>query len=130
MEEKKKTLCKQERQNKRLIINRLFESGSKSFSLFPLRVVFIPMEKTEKVSAAILVSVPKRYFKQAVKRNHVKRQIREAYRKNKPLLLDQLNKKTFGLTIAFIWIDKEFHPSEEIDRKIRVALKRITELIP
>lgn len=34
----------------------------------------------------VLISVPKRYFKRAVKRNLLKRRIREAWRLNKSLL--------------------------------------------
>ena len=59
----------------------MFEGGvSKSFSIFPIRVVYMPVEQGE-VPASILISVSKRRFKRAVKRNRVKRQIREAYRK-------------------------------------------------
>ena len=61
----------------------MFEGGvSKSFSIFPIRVVYMPVEQGE-APASILISVSKRRFKRAVKRNRVKRQIREAYRKNK-----------------------------------------------
>ena len=38
--------------------------------------------------ARILISVPKKYFKRAVKRNLLKRRIREAWRLEKGLLLD------------------------------------------
>lgn len=68
----------------------MFEGGvSKSFSIFPIRVVYMPVEQGE-VPASILISVSKRRFKRAVKRNRVKRQIREAYRKNKSLLVDAI----------------------------------------
>lgn len=67
---------------------------------FPLRVVYMPLDEehngnsaseqedgnmpnTQRPKAKMLISVPKRYFKRAVKRNRVKRQVREAYRKNK-----------------------------------------------
>ena len=71
----------------------MFEGGhSKSFSIFPIRVVYMPVEQGE-VPATILISVSKRRFKRAVKRNRVKRQIREVYRKNKQPLLDGLQNK-------------------------------------
>src|SRR3712207_7886162 len=68
----------------------MFESGtSKSFSIFPIRIVYMPLEEA-KQPASILISVSKRKFKRAVRRNRVKRQIREAYRRNKHLLTDEL----------------------------------------
>lgn len=74
----------------------MFEGGaSKSFSIFPIRVVYMPVEQGE-APASILISVSKRRFKRAVKRNRVKRQIREAYRKNKSLLVDELQRRDNG----------------------------------
>lgn len=67
----------------------MFAGGSRSFSVFPLRVVYLPVEELE-ADASILISVSKRRFKRAVKRNRVKRQIREAYRVNKHELLNVL----------------------------------------
>ena len=63
-----------------------------------------PVEE-DMAAASILISVPKKRFKRAVKRNLVKRQVREAYRKNKHLLLDALASRNKRLIIAFIcWI--------------------------
>ena len=81
------TLCKAERLNSKILIGKMFEGGvSKSFSIFPIRVVYMPVEQGE-APASILISVSKRRFKRAVKRNRVKRQIREAYRVFSFLLL-------------------------------------------
>ena len=79
------TLGKKERLNSKTLIERLFLGGSKSFPAFPLRVVYMSVEPVEEdmAAASILISVPKKRFKRAVKRNLVKRQVREAYRKNK-----------------------------------------------
>ena len=78
----------------------MFEGGhSKSFSIFPIRVVYMPVEQGE-VPATILISVSKRRFKRAVKRNRVKRQIREVYRKNKQPLLDGLQNNCFYLSVG------------------------------
>ena len=71
------TLCKAERLNSKILIGKMFEGGvSKSFSIFPIRVVYMPVEQGE-APASILISVSKRRFKRAVKRNRVKRQIRD-----------------------------------------------------
>ncbi len=72
------TLRKSERLDKKKVIEKMFAGGSRSFSVFPLRVVYLPVEELE-VSASILISVSKRRFKRAVKRNRVKRQIGRAH---------------------------------------------------
>ena len=60
-------------------------------------------------------------------RNRVKRQVREAYRLNKDILLQALADQPHGMVLAFIWLDKELHSSEEIGRKMRNLLHRIAE---
>ena len=111
------TLGKKERLNSKTLIERLFSGGSKSFPAFPLRVVYMSVEPVEEdmAAASILISVPKKRFKRAVKRNLVKRQVREAYRKNKHLLLDALASRNKRLIIAFIWLDNHIHSSAEVE---------------
>ena len=69
------TLHKTERLDKKKVIDKMFSGGARSFSVFPLRVVYLPVEELE-APVSILVSVSKRRFKRAVKRNRVKRQRR------------------------------------------------------
>lgn len=106
-------------------IDKLFEpgGGSKSITAYPIRVVYHMTEKTE-ANASILISVPKRQFKHAVDRNHVKRQIREAYRQNKHLLHLIDNE---AMNIAFIWLDNKHYPSGIVTAKVKNLLQRITE---
>lgn len=120
------TLCKSERLYKKKTIDKLFVGGARSFSVFPLRVVYLPVDEID-VDAAILISVSKRRFKRAVKRNYVKRQIREAYRKNKHSLLQAARDNDTKLAIAFIYLSDRFVPSEEIEYKMKVILTRISE---
>ncbi|NCC09996.1 MAG: ribonuclease P protein component [Bacteroidia bacterium] len=121
------TLCKAERLNKKLIIGKMFEGGqSKSFSIFPLRIVYLPIESSE-TPASLLISVSKRHFKRAVKRNRVKRQIREAYRKNKHELHRVLSEKSNHLAIAVIYLSNEIIESAVLEEKMKIALARLTE---
>ena len=104
----------------------MFAGGSRSFSVFPLRVVYLPVEELE-ADASILISVSKRRFKRAVKRNRVKRQIREAYRVNKHELLNALAEKKCRLVIAFIYLSDQLTESSVIEERVKIALARIVE---
>lgn len=121
------TLPKNERLCSKLIVDKMFAGGaSRSFSVYPLRVVFMETEKKES-PLSILISVPKKRFKHAVKRNYVKRQIREGYRKNKEALHDMLQVKEYGLAVAFIYLSDEFIPTQDVEAKIKILLARIIE---
>ena len=122
---------KEERLCSRLLIEKLFNGDrSKSVMSFPLRAIFMTEERDDScVRAKILVSVPKKNFKHAVDRNRVKRQVREAYRKNKQSLLALLAAERKALAIAFIWMDRHMHSSAEIETIVVQLLSRIAENI-
>ncbi len=67
----------------------------------------------------IMVSVPKRFFKRAVKRNLLKRRIREAYRLQKGVLERQ------GVDIMFLYDQKEILNFTDIYENIGRALSEI-----
>ena len=122
------TLSKAERLNSKTMIGRLFSGGNKSFPAFPLRVVYMWLEPEEGVApASMMVSVSKKRFKRAVKRNLVKRQVREAYRKNKFILQEALQEKNKHLVLAFIWLDSNIHASAEVESKVKKLLYHIVE---
>ena len=105
---------------RRKVIENLFSGGKESFSAYPLRAVFMPSDDVS--GAQVLVSVSKRYLKHAVQRNRVKRQVREAYRKNKAILPSEK-----GLYIAFLWLSKDLFPSQLVEEKVYNLLLRIQE---
>lgn len=127
MTEWKNTLSKNERLCSHLLIEKLFSGGSKSFVSFPIRVVYQQVDETAPARASILISVPKKRFKHAVKRNRVKRQIREAYRKNKGILLDMLEAQNKQLILSFIWLDNKLYPSDEVELKVKKLLQLVAE---
>ena len=130
MEEKRYTLGKSERLCSKKLVERLFAGGNKSFPAFPMRVVYMSLDAEEEgAEVSILVSVPKKRFKRAVKRNLVKRQVREAYRRNKYILLDALRQsgRQEKLVLAFIWLDSRLHSSDEVEHKMKKLLYHIVE---
>lgn len=55
------TFSKPERLSSKIAIDELFAGGAKSFSAFPLRVVYLPIAKREGMAAvSLLISVPKK----------------------------------------------------------------------
>lgn len=130
MEEKRYTLTKDERLCSKKLIERLFAGGNRSFPTFPLRVVYMSLSPEENTAdASILISVPKKRFKHAVKRNLVKRQVREAYRQHKHILLDALKAQETPrkMVMAFIWLDNKIHTTEEVTYKVKKLLIHIAE---
>ena len=69
-------------------------------------------------ASRIVVSVPKRLFKRAVKRNLLKRRIREAYRHQKDLL-------SAPVDILFIYTAPEVLPYEVIYADMTAILQKI-----
>lgn len=98
-------------------------------SAYPLRVVYRQFDRAEgDMQVNFLISVPKKCFKRAVKRNRVKRQVREAYRKNKDIVWKEMEKKTDKkLAMAFIWLSDELAPSSLVEHKMKNLLHRIGE---
>ena len=73
----------------------------------------------------IMVSVPKKLFKRAVKRNLLKRRIKEAYRKNKALL----PVAEAGCDMVIIYMGKDVRQSSDIENGIRELLGKLSVLV-
>lgn len=126
METLHNTLSKAERLNKKRLIDQLFGGDGKSLLAFPLRMVYMTVGRGDQ-AASMLISVPKKRFKRAVKRNRVKRQVREAYRKNKQILLPVLESKNLSVVMAFIWLGDTLVASSVVEAKVRNLLVRLSE---
>ena len=76
-----------------------------------------------------MVSVPKKRFKLAVKRNRVKRLIREAWRLNKHILDAELERKNLSCDVMFLYMTNEIPTLELIQKKLPVIFNFILEEI-
>lgn len=122
MVNRKFTFPKQERLSWKRHIDLLFANG-RSFVAFPLRVIYLPVEEDAlPAPASVLISVPKKKFKRAVKRNLIKRRMREAYRIHKHDLFDALANNQQRMLVAFLYLDKEILPFSEIEKVMQKAL--------
>lgn len=124
------TFSKKERLYLNKDIEILFTQG-KSFIAYPLRIVYTMREKETdgNPSTSILISVSKKKFKRAVKRNRVKRLIREAYRLNKTLFNDIAIANNATLHIAFLYLKNELPDFPEIEKAIHKTEAILSEKI-
>ena len=127
----KYTLTKEERISSKIEIDRLFTEG-KSFIAYPLRVVFIEKhldETSENAHISIMISVPKKKFKRAVKRNRLKRLIKEAYRLNKLDFIEKILPSSKSFSIAFLYLSSEEKKYLEIESAMKKALETLSKLV-
>jgi len=120
------TLKKPERISAQKEIDRLFTQGD-VFISYPLRIVYLKQKPFSGVPVSILVSVSKKKFKRAVKRNRMKRLMREAYRLNKSSLVDYCREKEIGFLIAFLFIGNELFEWGTIEKAMQKAIDMIKE---
>lgn len=118
---------KEERLNRKKIINKLFQEG-KLVRLSPFKIFVLLLDEESGSPAQILISIPKKIFKKAVHRNLLKRRIREAYRLNKHLLYKELALKNIHIVIGFIYIEETILDYKIIEEKIREALSQIAKI--
>ncbi len=124
------TLHKTERLYLRDAVSELFAKGS-SFMVFPYRIIYrvLPEEDPQVARVAIMTVAPKKRFKHAVDRNHVKRLSREAYRIAKlPInkLCEQQHKK---LAFAMLYCDNKFLSFEETQHRMHKILKTLSQKV-
>lgn len=118
------TLKKDERLCSHKTLGDLFTVGE-SFLVFPLKIVFLKSDVPLPYPAQAAFAVSKRNFKRAVKRNLLKRRMREAYRLNKNLLYDELTAKNLTISIMFIFVGKELLEFATIEKAMISALKKV-----
>lgn len=109
----KNTYPKHEKLKSKTTIDLLFSEG-KSVSKYPLRLVYAPIVLEDGEVIKMGVSVSKKHFKKAVDRNYFKRVLRETYRLNKHLLLDNMDKP---YALMFFYQSKDRLTYQEINEK-------------
>ena len=117
------TYPKNEKLKSKNTIDLLFSQG-KSVSKYPLRLVFVENSLEEKEIIKMGVSVSKKHFKNAVDRNYFKRVLRECYRLNKHLLLENIEKP---YAFMFLYQTKERLSYQEINEKTIQLFQKFVE---
>jgi len=102
-------------------ITLLFDEG-KSIAKYPIRLIYIKTTLPKETQIQTAVSVSKRNFKKAVDRNRIKRLLRESYRKNKSLIL---NNTAHQYIFMFLYTGKEIPDSRVIETKMKEILQKL-----
>lgn len=123
------SLGKSERLCSKKLLDELLASKC-SFVKYPFRIVFKESSLPGEFPARVAVSVGKKKFKRAVKRNRVKRLVREAFRLNKTEFYDRIPAgKTVDL--LFIYLDNNLPTYAKTELAIKNAMQKIvTALAP
>lgn len=117
-----------ERIKSRKLLELLYEKGDQ-INLFPYRLKFLRVDFEKGSQVQIVISVPKRNVKKAVRRNRLRRQIKEAYRLNKEDLLSQFTREEKGLALFLVYGGKDEHTYAELEQKLIELLKKLQKRI-
>ncbi|MDO6516123.1 ribonuclease P protein component [Zobellia uliginosa] len=114
------TFPKKEKLKSKKLIERLFAEG-KSVSVYPIKLIYLPAPFNDEVRFKAGMAVPKKNFKSAVKRNRIKRLLRESYRLNKP---DILNNTEGSFAFLFLYLGKDMPSYASTERSMKALLQR------
>lgn len=103
-----------------IAIDTLYKNGKK-FVVWPMRITYLPITDAP---TQVLIWAPKSLFKHAIDRNRMRRLMREAYRRNKYILLEE--NKYYQL--AFNYIDKQEQDYSVIEKAMKKSLKRLATI--
>ena len=108
-------------------ITALFNDGE-GISVYPYRVVFLfKPNVNERVTCRLLLSVSKKRFHHAFKRNRVKRLIRESWRKNKAELYETCERNNISVDVALVYTATVIHSYDEMMNKTGKAIHEIVK---
>jgi ribonuclease P protein component len=104
----RQNFSKAERLRSRKLISEIFarENTAQAYQ-YPLSVSWQAISLPEDPPLQVLFSVPKRNWKRAHDRNRIRRQMREAWRKQKNLLYDSLSTQRLQYAVVMVYTAKE-----------------------
>ena len=121
-------LPKYERICKENDIQALFDKG-RGISVYPFRAVYLfRHDESRPATVRLLVSVSKKRFHHAFKRNRVKRLMRESWRRSKAPLYEICQRDNISVDVALVYTATVIHSYEEMLAKVKKAVAEIIKL--
>jgi ribonuclease P protein component len=112
---------KNERLCNKIIIEKLFNEGKSIYS-GSLKLIWLLIDLPEKVPVQTVINVSKRRFKRAVKRNLLRRRMKEAFRLNKFELYTVLKKNNKQLAIMILYNSNSINNYSQISEAMKELL--------
>ncbi|RKR14829.1 ribonuclease P protein component [Maribacter vaceletii] len=111
---------KKEKLKSKKRIEQLFVEG-KNVTSFPLKLIYLETALPDQIKVQTGVAVSKKKFKSAVKRNRIKRLLREAYRLNKTIVLGNTEK---SYAFLILYIGKEMPTYAVIEKQLHYLFQK------
>lgn len=113
------TLSKKERLSGKTAVSDLLKKGRWGYTA---NLKYCWLRREDDGGSRVLVSVPKRNFKRAVKRNLLKRRLRESYRTRKGYLEGR------PVDVMFFYNSKEVLDSQALSAEVEEILRTLSEI--
>jgi ribonuclease P protein component len=120
----RETFSKSEKLCSKKAIDCLFEKGS-LFYVYPFKVIYNLDKHPEEPGQRVLISIPKKYLRRSVDRNHMKRLVRESYRRLKSRIHVPVKEAKTGLNIAIIFTGRKVISFQEVNQAIEQIISKI-----
>ncbi len=94
-----------------------------------LKFVFRLVDTQLPVGVQVLFTVSKKLHRRAVKRNLLKRRMREAYRNNKGILVSLAEEKEMYFVLGFVYSSEDVIDYKTIEKEIKLLLSQLSSRI-
>lgn len=116
---------KKEKLKSKKLIEQLFAEGI-GVTNYPIKLIYLKTRFEDDSKCKVGVTASKRNFKSAVKRNRIKRLMRESYRLNKHLIFNNIEG---NFAFMFLYLGKEMPSQSKItDTMIPLMRKFVDEI--
>jgi len=108
-------------------VQRLFTEKTGSIFIYPLKLTWCFHLDDGVPPVRVLMAVPKKRFRHANKRNHVKRILREVYRKNAHPLREYLSSNSKKMDMSLSYVGEKELNLQEVERIFLSIVERFIE---